>query len=182
MVLLRTLVPTHNVVVEDRLEVPALLLRHLGKVAAAVQPLLFARHRQKNNRRRKLHLARHLAQHPRAFQAHGGAAAIVIGAGRIATAIKRAAVSRIVMSGHQHNAAWIACPLENRVNIGDHGRLWNASASFFGEAVGFHFQAAATLFRITLELGLDPIPRRPIRGRPQSTPDPAPKSWLASQS
>src|SRR5205807_6637584 len=48
-VLLGALVATHNVVVEHGLDIPALLLRHGGEMPAAVQSLLFAGDRQKND-------------------------------------------------------------------------------------------------------------------------------------
>ena len=127
-------------------------------MAAAVQPLLFSRDGEKNNRGRKLHLA----QHPRAFQADRGSAAVVIRSRRVAVHIERVAVARIVVPGHQHDALRVrgVRTLQNRINIGDFRCLRNPLGGLFGEAVGLHFQASAAIFRIALELRLDPFPRR----------------------
>ena len=158
MILLRALVAADNVVVEHGFQVPALLLRHLREMTAAVQSLLFAGDCEKNNRRRKLHLA----QHSRAFQADGRSAAIVVGSRCVAAPIERVAVARIVVPGHQHHALRIRRigALQDRINIGDFGCLRNPLRGFFGEAVGLHLEASAAIFRIPLELRLDPLPRR----------------------
>ena len=80
MILLRALVAAHDVIIEHGFHIPALLLRHLREVPAAVQPLLLSRDGKKDNRARKFQFA----QHARAFQADGRSAAIVIRPGRIA--------------------------------------------------------------------------------------------------
>src|SRR5581483_6454202 len=102
-VLLCIAVAADDVVVENGFDVPSLLLRHLGKVLAAVQALFFSGHGKKNDGGGKLVLA----EHARAFQADRGSRAIVVGARRIAVHIKGIAVSRIIVTGHQDNAL---CP------------------------------------------------------------------------
>ena len=89
MILLRAFVPAHDIVVKHSLQIPSLLLRHLGKMAAAVEPLLFARDRKKDDRRRKLHLA----QYTGTLQAYGNSAGIIIRSGGIALHVQRVAVS-----------------------------------------------------------------------------------------
>ena len=53
-ILLRALVAADDVVVQHRLEIPALALCHLREMLAAVQTLLLAGDRQKNNRRAEI--------------------------------------------------------------------------------------------------------------------------------
>ena len=157
-ILLRALVAAHNVVVEDGCQIPSLIFRHLREMFAAVQPLLFPSHGKKNNCRRELHLA----EDARALQADCGSAAIVVRAGSVANYIARVAIAGVIVSGHQHDAFRVGCirALQHRVNIGDFRCRRNALGGLFGEAVGLHFQASAAIFRIALELRLDPVPRR----------------------
>ncbi len=149
VVLLRTLVATDNVIVQDCFDVPALLLRHPGEMAAAVQPLLFAGHGQENNGGGKLQLAQDVC----AFQADGGPATIVVRAGSVAFRIEGIAIARIVVSGHQHDAFCVLRigALEDRINIGDFSGLWNPFSGRLGESIGLDFKAAAAILGITLE-------------------------------
>src|ERR1700691_1053139 len=158
MILLLAFVSADNVIVEHGLQVPALFFRHLREMLASVQPLLFARDREKNNRRRKFQLA----QNPRAFQAHGRSAAVVVRPRSIGLHVESVAGSRIVVPRHQHNALCIlrVRAFQSRINIGDHGRLRNSIGRRFGKAVGLPLQAAAAILGIALELRLNPFPRR----------------------
>src|ERR1019366_7049289 len=97
-------VAAHNVIVQDGFDFPSLLLGHLGEVLTAVQTLLFSRHRQKNDCRWELKFAGSLAQHTGAFQAYGGAAAIVIRSRRRVGAVESVAIPGIVMAGDEHDA------------------------------------------------------------------------------
>ncbi len=132
MILLRTLVATDNIVVENGLDIPALLLCHLCKMLAAVQSLFFASHGQKNDRAGKLQLA----QHARALEADGRAAGVVVGAGRIAFRVERVAVSRIVVARDQNNPLGILriATFQHRINIGELRRLWDAVGSAVRES------------------------------------------------
>ena len=135
-----------------------MFLGHLGEMVAAVQSLLLACHRQKNNRRRKFQLA----QNPRAFEANGRPAAVVVRPRSIPLPVEHVAVARIVVPGHEHDAFRIfrIGTLQDRINIGDFGGLWNPVGGRFGKAVGFHLQASAALLRVALEFRLDPLARR----------------------
>ena len=117
--MLRALVAADDVIVQHGLDIPALLFGHFGKVMAAVQALLFARHGQKNNRLRKLQRA----QDPRAFQADGRSAGVVVRAGSVALRVKDVAVTRIVVSGDQHDAFRVlrVRTFQDRINILDFG-------------------------------------------------------------
>src|SRR3954465_3049308 len=88
MILLRTLVPAHNIVIENGLDIPSLILGHFREVVAAVQSLFFSRHRQENNRSRELQLA----QHTRALETHRGSACVIVRSRSIAIYIERIAV------------------------------------------------------------------------------------------
>ena len=103
-----------------------------------------------------------LAQNPRAFQADGGSAAVIVRARSVAFRIERIAVARIIVPGHQHDALRVLRirAFEHRINIGDFGGLGNAVRGRFGEGIGLHFQTAAAVFRVALEFRLEPLPRR----------------------
>ena len=154
----RTAVAAHDVIVESGFDVPTLLFRHLGEVSAAIQPLFFTGHGQKNNGRGKLELAEDAG----AFQAYRGAAGVVVGAGRDAAGVKGIAVARIVVAGDQHDAFGIfrIGTLQDRINIGDYGRLRNPVGGVLGEAVGLDLETAAASARVAFEFGLDPFPGR----------------------
>ena len=157
-ILLRTAIAADDVVVQNGFDIPALLFRHLGEMRAAVQSLLFAGHSQENNGRGKLHLAEDAG----AFQADGGAAGVVVGAGSDAACVEGIAVARIVVAGDQHDAFGTLRigALQDRINIGDDRGLRNPLRGVFGEAVGLDFEAAAAGARVAFEFGLDPFPRR----------------------
>ena len=127
-------------------------------MSAAIQSLLFAGHGQKNNGCGKLQLAEDAG----AFQADGGAAGIVVGAGSDAAGVEGVAVARIVVAGDQHDAFGIfrIGALQDRINIGDYGGLRNPVGGIFGEAVGLDLEATAASARVAFEFGLDPLPRR----------------------
>ena len=156
--MLRTAVAADDVVVQDGFDVPTLVFRHLGEVAAAVQALLFAGHGQENNRRGKLQLAEDAG----ALQADRGAAGVVVGAGSDAGRVQGVAVARIVVAGDQHDAFGILRigALQDRINIGDDRGLRNPLRGVFGEAVGLDFEASAAGARVAFEFRLDPFPRR----------------------
>ncbi len=151
-------VPAHDIVVQRGLNIPPQRFRHLREVMAAHQTLFLPGDGQENNGSGKFHLA----QHAGAFQAHGGAAGIVVGAGSYALGVQRIGIPRIVMSGHQHDAAcrfWIG-PLQNRINIGDFRRVRDAVRRLGGECVGLDLKAAVTIARVAFELALNPLLRR----------------------
>jgi len=78
-ILLRTAVASHDVIVQNRFELPRLLLGHLGEVLAAVQTLLFSSDRQENDRCWELNFIQNrLAQNARAFQTYRRPARVVI--------------------------------------------------------------------------------------------------------
>ena len=157
-ILLRTAIAADDVIVQSGFDVPTLVFRHLGEMSAAVQSLLFAGYGQKNNRRGKFQLA----QNAGALQAHGGAAAVIVGAGSDAARVKSVAVARIVVAGDQHDAfrTFRIGALQDRINIGDYGGLRNPVGGIFGEAVGLDLEATAAIVRVAFEFRFDPFPRR----------------------
>ena len=69
-----------------------------------------------------------LAENPGALQADGGAAGIVIGAGRVSLGVVGVAIAGIVVPGHQINAPSVCRigALQDSVNIGNGCGLRNA--------------------------------------------------------
>ena len=67
---------------------------------AAIQPLLFARHREENNCRWKFQFAENAGT----LQGDGGAAAVVIGAGRDADCIECVTIARIIVPCDEHDS------------------------------------------------------------------------------
>ncbi len=157
-VLPRAAIAAYDVVVQNGFNVPALVFGHPGEVAAAVQALLFAGYRKENDGRGKLHLAEDAG----AFQADGGAAGVVVGAGSDTVGVQGIAVTRIVVAGDQHDAFGTLRigALEDRINIGDDRGLRDPLRGVFGEAVGLDFEAAPAGARVAFEFALDPFPRR----------------------
>src|SRR5260370_16713351 len=74
----RRAIATDDVVVQHTLQLPAFIFRHLGEVAAAVQPLLFTGDRQKDDGRGKLVLA----ENPRALERYSCSTAVIHGTRR----------------------------------------------------------------------------------------------------
>ena len=143
--------PPDDVVVQGGFDIPSLLLRHLGKMFAAVQSLLFSRDGQENNRCRKFLLQ--LAQDARALEADGGSAGIVICAGRRIGDIESVAIARVVVAGYEHDAIClfrIGAP-QHRINIGDFRRFRNAFGGLLGEGVSLYLEAAAAFFGVALK-------------------------------
>ncbi len=159
----RIAVAAHDVVIQNGFELPGLLFGHLGKVLAAVQPLLFTRNSQEDDGGGKPDsIGKGLAQNAGTFQADGGAAAIVVRAGSGIGAIEVIAVAGVVVAGDEHDATGLrgVRATQNRINIGDFGGILDAFAGLLGEGVGLDLQAAAAIFGIALELGLDPLAGR----------------------
>ena len=156
-VLLGIAIAAHDVIVQHGFDIPTLLFRHLREMRAAIQSLLFAGHGQKNNGRGKLQLAENAG----ALEADGGAAGVVIGSGRDAAYVEGVAVARIVMPGHQHDAAGAfgIGAFQDRINIGDYGGLGNPVGGGFGEAVGLYLETSTAVARVAFEFFLDPFPR-----------------------
>src|SRR5207245_10900446 len=110
------------------------------------------------NRCRKLPLAYPAGT----FQTHGRATGVIVGAGSGASDVKSVAVARIVVPRDQHNALRIVRigPFQDCVNISNLCWLRNSIRRGLGKTVSLYFEAAATIFRIALEFGLDPFARR----------------------
>src|ERR1700733_10816230 len=100
MILLGVFVSSNNGVVESGFNIPALIFRHLREMLAAIQSVFFAGNGQENDRPREFHLAENTS----AFQADGGAAAIVIRAGSVIRDVRDVGIAGIVVSRYQHDA------------------------------------------------------------------------------
>ena len=147
-----------NVVVQRRLDLPALLFRHFGKVGAAIKALLFAGDGEENNGRGKSHFA----EDARAFQRYRGAAGVVVGAGGGIGSVEVVAVARIVVAGDQKNSLRLLriAATEHCIDVGNLRRLANALLRRLDKGIELDFQAAAALLRVALEFALEPIAGR----------------------
>src|SRR5215472_18297233 len=96
----RRAIAAHDVIVQHAFKLPTLLFCHLGKVSAAVEPLLLTGHGKENNRCGEFVLA----EHTRALQRDRGPTAVVVGAGRGIGRVESFLVTRIIMAGHEVNA------------------------------------------------------------------------------
>ena len=137
-----------------------MLFGHLGKVFAAVQPLFFTGDSQEDDGCRKPDsIGKSLAQNSGTFQADGGAAAIIVGAGSGIGAIEVIAVAGVVVAGDEHDTAGLrrVGATQNRTNISEFSGILDAFAGRLGEGVGFNLKAAAAIFGIALELGFNPV-------------------------
>ena len=158
-VLLRASVASDDVVVQRGLDIPSFGLCHLSKMFAAVEPLLFAGHGEKYDSAGEFQLAEDAG----ALQADGGAAAIVVGAGRGAVDIESVRVARVVVARDQDNPlrGFRIGSFQHRIDIGQYGGIGDARPGRFSKCVGFHLKAAAAIPRVALELALDPFARGP---------------------
>src|SRR3984885_1182239 len=114
-------VPADNVVVQYALQIPALAAGEAGQMAASIEALFFAGNGHEDQGRGKLHSA----EDPRAGQADGHAAGIVIGARRRIAGVLVGRVARVVMSGYKIHARalrWILSP-QDGVYVSNERRL-----------------------------------------------------------
>ena len=103
-----------------------------------------------------------LAEHARAFQRDGGAAAVIIGAGGVNLVIEHLARSeRIVVAGDEVNAARVLriVATHYRVHIGQLSRLLDSLAGRRSKRIQLDLKAAATRGRVTFELAANPFAR-----------------------
>src|SRR4029077_3598411 len=136
----RSTVAAYDVIVEHALKLPALLFGHLGEVGAAVESLFFAGDGEKNDGCRELVFA----EHTRALKGDGGAAAVIIGAGRRIGGVLVAGVARIVVSGHQVDTFGLGRirAFQDGIDILNLGRHGNAALGLLHKGVSLNFQTA----------------------------------------
>ena len=105
-------------------------------MCAAVQALLLSGHGEKDDGGGKTMLAEHTST----LQADGGAAAVIVGAGRGIGRVVGIAVARVVVSGDEHDAAGIGRigAAQHSINIGDCRGLGYARRRLLNELVGLY--------------------------------------------
>ncbi len=153
-------IPANDVVVQNRLQLPALRLRQLGQVTAAVQPLLLPGHRDKDDGAGKLQLRENAAR----LQRDRRSAGIVIRAGSRVVSVEVIRVPRIVVPRNQYLPRRLGRirPLQDRVDVLQASVLHDPGAGHPGlnKIIPFHLQTAAASRRIALKLRVDPVGRR----------------------
>ena len=164
-------VSTHDVVVENSFELPALFAGEVRQVSRTNQALFFAGHGGKHQGGGKVEFA----QGARAFERNRHAGGIVVGAGRSAGSVspvfEDVGVDGIVMSGDQVHAFGLRRigAAQDGVDVGDSRGARNAAGPGFvarfaaggigNEGVPLDFEAPAAGLRDLRELGRDPVGR-----------------------
>ena len=152
-------VAADDVVVEDGFEIPALGFDVLREVAAAVEALLFSGYGEEDDGAGEFKLAEDAG----GFDGDGGAAGVVVSAGRGIVGVEVVGVTGVIVAGDENDAIGLGGvgAAEDGVDVGELGGFGDAGerggAAGFDEFVAFDLEAAAAGFGVALEFGLDPI-------------------------
>src|SRR5262249_13113282 len=100
-------------------------------------------------------------ENARAFEADGGAAGVIVGAGGVVFYVEVVAVAGVIVSGNEHDAfgALGIGAAQDGVDIADGSGLLDAFGGRLGVGFDFDFEAAAAVFGVALQLGADPLAR-----------------------